>query len=187
MSKVLLQHMPNIISLSRILLALIVFFLGYDYLQSSGVILVTILAAITDFFDGLAARWLNSETEFGRRLDPCADAIFLAAIFVLLSEKLGLDVYIIMLVLLRYTSIAAMQLHRIVLGHTNVQALDSGKWTLAASMLWIVFAMLNNMSFVYSKSAIYFCNAYQLWWLGIMLLSWLDYFLEYKNSMAMSE
>jgi cardiolipin synthase (CMP-forming) len=43
--------------------------------------LMFIVAAGTDLLDGIAARALNSQTEFGKAFDPVADKIFIIGLF----------------------------------------------------------------------------------------------------------
>lgn len=48
---------------------------------------VVVAAALTDAFDGLAARWLRAESDVGRLLDPVADKLFvLVLVGTLLAE-----------------------------------------------------------------------------------------------------
>jgi cardiolipin synthase len=45
-----------------------------------------VAAAVTDFLDGLTARWLSSGTPLGAWLDPAADKLLLTAAFLLLTD-----------------------------------------------------------------------------------------------------
>ena len=68
-----------------------------------------VAAGLSDFFDGLAARWLKQRTRLGGYLDPIADKLLLSTSFVVLAVKddvpwaltilvLGRDVLIIAIV-----------------------------------------------------------------------------------------
>ena len=46
-----------------------------------------ILIVITDILDGMAARWLNSVTDFGKLIDPIADKLLVAAVILILTAK----------------------------------------------------------------------------------------------------
>jgi len=63
---------PNALSGSRILLGL-----AFPFVPNDWRMWVVILAAISDGLDGLAARWLRSESNTGRLLDPIADKVFI--------------------------------------------------------------------------------------------------------------
>lgn len=75
---------PNLLSLVRILL--IPVFLGVMLLQkAASAFAVFLLAASTDFFDGIAARLFRQKTRLGAYLDPAADKLLMTAAFVVLS------------------------------------------------------------------------------------------------------
>ncbi|NOZ24873.1 MAG: CDP-diacylglycerol--glycerol-3-phosphate 3-phosphatidyltransferase [Nitrospirae bacterium] len=77
-------NLPN--SLTTLRIVLIPVFVGalvyrrYDY-----ALCVFIVAAVTDFFDGLIARARNQQTELGKFLDPVADKFLLVTSFVLFA------------------------------------------------------------------------------------------------------
>jgi cardiolipin synthase (CMP-forming) len=67
-----LRSIPNIISLSRVILAL-AFVLRRDPQARTGIVLV---AAITDMLDGWLARRAGLVSRFGALVDPFADRVF---------------------------------------------------------------------------------------------------------------
>src|SRR5690349_8578564 len=66
-----LRRLPNILSLSRLLLAVLFIPAG----RTARVALI-VLAAATDFLDGWIARRTNTTTRWGALVDPIADRIF---------------------------------------------------------------------------------------------------------------
>lgn len=78
--------LPNAISFARILLTAVASYLliaGF----SSWALLVYIITAATDFFDGYLARKLNQITELGKVLDPLADKLMVgSALIILLTQ-----------------------------------------------------------------------------------------------------
>jgi len=79
-------YISNLLSISRILLIIpIVWLLSTcDKNYNVTIILLTIIAAITDFLDGYLSRKLNIVTELGIILDPIADKVAMAAILLAL-------------------------------------------------------------------------------------------------------
>lgn len=70
-----MKHVPNILSLIRIILAPIFLFMYVqdELIWRSLSIAVFATAAVTDFFDGKIARYYNLESKLGIFLDPLAD------------------------------------------------------------------------------------------------------------------
>ena len=67
---------PNILSLSRLVLLPVLFiFVNMENMEIAFVISYAILGS-TDYFDGLVARKLNQTSELGKRLDSIADLPF---------------------------------------------------------------------------------------------------------------
>ena len=83
----------NILTLSRILLAAIIFVL---LISPDGYLLALVLfflAGVTDYFDGYLARKYNAVSELGEILDPIADKILI--LFVLFGLAINLSSYLI--------------------------------------------------------------------------------------------
>lgn len=88
-------NVPNQITLSRLVLAVIFFVLlswfNADKLDSQRWLLqvcfwIFLVAAITDIIDGMLARLMQSVTSFGRILDPVVDKLMVCGAFVLFAS-----------------------------------------------------------------------------------------------------
>jgi cardiolipin synthase len=78
------RHIPNIISVIRILLVLpIALALAHQRLALS--IMLFAVAAISDAADGFLAKRFGWQSELGAVLDPIADKLLLATVFITLS------------------------------------------------------------------------------------------------------
>lgn len=76
------KHIPNALSFSRILIAFALVFDAWNGETAHWFVIGFIIAASTDFLDGLAARRLNATTKLGSTLDANADAIlYLSVLF----------------------------------------------------------------------------------------------------------
>jgi len=83
----------NILTLSRILLAAIIFVLLMSLDGYFLALVLFFLAGITDYFDGYLARKYNAVSQIGEILDPIADKILI--LFVLFGLAINLSSYLI--------------------------------------------------------------------------------------------
>jgi cardiolipin synthase len=81
----MLKSIPNILTITRILL-LPFFVSAFLYNRYQIALLIFLLAAFTDLFDGLIARKRDQVTELGKILDPVADKFFMITSFVLMAN-----------------------------------------------------------------------------------------------------
>ena len=86
-------NLPNLITYGRILAVpavagLIAF---ADVADTSSfwwwALLIFAAAGISDYFDGLFARWYNEQSELGRMLDPIADKLLVGVVLLILVGK----------------------------------------------------------------------------------------------------
>lgn len=80
-------NLPNLITISRFVLAIVLFTLIYvqGFWRTAAVLFI--IAAWTDFLDGYIARKYGLVTVLGRILDPFVDKIIVGGAFIFLSEK----------------------------------------------------------------------------------------------------
>lgn len=73
----------NFISLSRVLVAIPIIWLHIEneYRVSNLIILLIGYGVISDYLDGLVARWCNEISELGKTLDPVADKLMAFFLF----------------------------------------------------------------------------------------------------------
>jgi CDP-diacylglycerol--glycerol-3-phosphate 3-phosphatidyltransferase len=99
------------------------------------------IAALTDFFDGLAARRLGTVSDFGKILDPVADKIVVGTMAVLLTLRGMIPAWFVAAVIGRDVCILAgawyLRGARGVVTQSNVL----GKWTVAVTAAFLVAAV----------------------------------------------
>jgi len=79
-------NVPNLATLARIVLSVVLFFcLSAGWYQTSLVLFV--ITAVTDWFDGYWARKYGQITQLGRVLDPFADKLFICGVFIFLAAQ----------------------------------------------------------------------------------------------------
>jgi cardiolipin synthase (CMP-forming) len=85
----MLTNIPNLLTLSRIVIIpilIVLFYVGGDFWRWVSCALFT-LAGVTDYFDGYLARRWAQISPFGRFLDPIADKLLVAAVILMLVAK----------------------------------------------------------------------------------------------------
>lgn len=122
MKKKIINNIPNMITVSRIIasfIAPIVFIIGNIPLS----IVLYIYGAISDAFDGMAARKLNAFTKLGKKLDPISDKIFALS---LILPSLFLGNYLMIIPLILEAKISWTN-YQIVIKHSDFETERIGK------------------------------------------------------------
>ncbi len=79
-----LRSLPNQLTLGRIAAIPVICLLlvmGWDWLRWIALVLY-VIAAVTDWFDGFLARTMNQQSDLGKMLDPIADKLLVGALLV---------------------------------------------------------------------------------------------------------
>ncbi len=147
------MNLPNILALSRLVIAPIMFFLlvnrdlpifahihpsWLDYWAA----FLFVLASITDFFDGYIAREFDQITELGKILDPLADKMLTLAGFLGLMVLGRADPWAVYLILTREFFITGLRVSAASSGK-EIAASLLGKIKTIAQMIAIGFLMMD--------------------------------------------
>lgn len=93
----MIQHIPNLISVLRLLL--VPWFAMLLLEQQFGLALILfIVMGISDALDGFLARYLKASSTLGAGLDPLADKVMLVAAFVIMGHLQLLPIWLVGLV-----------------------------------------------------------------------------------------
>lgn len=95
-----MKHLPNIISLARILMVPVVVWLVVIG-ELGGAFWVFVAAGISDAVDGFIAKRFDAITEVGTYLDPIADKVLLVSVFVALGAAGFVPPWLVILVVSR--------------------------------------------------------------------------------------
>ena len=100
--------------------------------------LIFVLAALTDWFDGYLARKWNQTSSFGAFLDPVADKLMVTAALLMLVQLARVDAAIALVIIGREIAISALREWMAQIGASKSVALNSlGKFKTACQMVAI--------------------------------------------------
>lgn len=103
-------NVPNVATFARLILAFVVFVL-VEWEQYPAALVVFVIAAGTDWFDGWWARKYNAVSKLGRILDPFCDKAIICGTFIVLSAApdSGIAPWVAIVVVLRELMVTALR------------------------------------------------------------------------------
>ena len=143
------MNLPNILSISRVLLLIpIIFLFEYGFYLAS--LIIFIIASVTDYLDGYFARKNNLSSNTGALLDLLADKIFVATLLVWITYNFE-NIFILIssiLIISREISISYLRLYII---STNKKVDDvksdfSGKLKTTTQMIGLGFFLITPLT-----------------------------------------
>jgi len=136
------MNLANRLTMSRILLTFVfMFFLFCNGLWPKAISLaVFILAALSDYFDGMIAQRRNMVTDFGRLMDPIADKILVLAAFAAFVQLQLIDAWMFVIIVSREILITSMRLFALNKGKV-LSAARAGKHKTVLQMV-VIFTIL---------------------------------------------
>ena len=87
-----MKSLPNLLTILRLLACPLLIYLFKPAMtaeETQWILLIFVLACLTDFFDGYLARKKNFKSNFGKALDPIADKILIITMSVLIIVNEG--------------------------------------------------------------------------------------------------
>ncbi|MGR3913581.1 MAG: CDP-diacylglycerol--glycerol-3-phosphate 3-phosphatidyltransferase [Gammaproteobacteria bacterium] len=155
----MIVHIPNMLTLFRVALIpvlVVVYFWPSQYREAiaAGVF---VLAACTDWLDGLLARWMDAASKLGAFLDPVADKLIVSTALVLLisdARVLGAALHpmpfaiAVAVIIGREIVVSALREWMAELGQRGIVAVGSiGKFKTASQMIAISAMLYANPFF----------------------------------------
>lgn len=140
------RHIPNLISLLRILLVapLALCLLSKNYTVALGVFL---LAGFSDALDGYLARRFNWTSRLGALLDPLGDKLLMVTTYLLLGLQALIPMWLVLVVILRdVIIISGGLLYRFLVGEVVIKPIISSKLNMVLQVL-LIFSLLLSLSF----------------------------------------
>ncbi|HEC25055.1 MAG TPA: CDP-diacylglycerol--glycerol-3-phosphate 3-phosphatidyltransferase [bacterium] len=143
-----IYNTPNILTISRILIIPVIFFLLFFKEEFYGIYasIFFVIAVLTDFVDGYIARKKNIVTNFGIFLDPIADKLLVITILIMLIPLKRIPAWIVVIIVFREIFIMGL---RAIASEEGVvlSAGREGKWKTAFQMFGIFFLLVHYDNF----------------------------------------
>ena len=141
-------NIPNLLTMFRI--AVIPAFVAAFYLETKFgqwiALLLFVVAAVTDFFDGYLARAMKQQSAFGRFLDPVADKLLIAAALLMLvgfGQIAGLTILPALVILCREILVSGLREYLAEI-RVSVPVTQLAKWKTTIQMISIGFLIVGN-------------------------------------------
>jgi cardiolipin synthase len=135
-------NLPNTLTLLRILtIPFFLEFLAYHHYWEA--LVVFAIGGLTDFLDGLAARWMNQQTALGAYLDPAADKLLVITSFIMLGMIGGIPIWLAVVVVVRDVLIVVGYaiIYFLVVERLQVKPSWIGKWSTTFQLLTLAVAL----------------------------------------------
>lgn len=166
------EYIPNILTLTRIILTPIIIILGLLNKTTIVIILATI-CALTDMFDGKLARRWNLVSKKGAKLDTIADKVFGIGLVISLIRNQKLLIFVLVLEII----IALTNLYYYYKSK-KVESLMIGKIKTVFLFSGIIFCLINE----YFKTAGKISNGFIYTTINLQTLCLISYFLNFLKN-----
>lgn len=106
--------------------------------------LVFVLGAVSDYYDGVVARWYKEETTFGKFIDPIADKLLVTAALVTMVEYRHLTFtpgWAVVIIISREFAVSGLRLVSAPRGKV-IEASPLGKWKTATQFIAIITSLV---------------------------------------------
>lgn len=144
-----LRSLPNQLTLARIAAIPVICLLlviGWDWLRWLALILY-VVAAVTDWFDGFLARTMNQQSDLGKMLDPIADKLLVGALLVTFAwtrDLSGWELIPAIAILMREIFVSGLREY---LGNkaVSVPVTLLAKWKTTAQLVALFFVIVDGL------------------------------------------
>lgn len=180
------MSIPNLITLGRVILVPIVFWLLVTS-QMTAAFLVFVLAGVSDAIDGYLAKRFDWATELGAYLDPLADKLLIVCIFVALGVRGELPSWLVIAVVSRDILIVIGIVLTWLMGHpVKIKPLALSKVNTLAQIV-LAATVLADEAFVLRLEAVrfvlvWFVAALTVGSLAAYLRAWLRHMSGYETT-----
>lgn len=140
------EHIPNLLTLGRILIIPIFILLLSIWNTLTGHVIAAIifaLASATDYLDGYLARKWKVVSNFGKFADPMADKILVMTAFIMLVELGFAPAWVVSIIICRELAVTGLRLLLVENGGTVLAAAMPGKIKTFSQMFAVIFLLFH--------------------------------------------
>lgn len=180
-----MKQLPNILTISRIVLAVFFLLVVFQHTAASIVLatLIFLAAALTDYYDGYFAKRQSGITNFGKIMDPIADKVLILAAFYSLMEMGWVSAWMFWVILAREAGITIFRIIAMFQGKV-LAAERQGKIKTVAQMTTII-AMFVTMIFMLTGFSKQWPAPLTFVWSGFLLISlWVSVILTVTSGVS---
>ena len=170
-------HIPNIITVMRILLVAPISWLMLENHHVDALFLM-VVAGLSDAFDGFLARRFNWVTQLGATLDPLADKLLVAAVFLVFTWQGHIPLWIAIIVLARdFLIVAGAGVYKVLYEEVEISPTFLSKANTAMQLVVLIFLLVGLLPMgVMSDIAVVMVDPYSFYILAVLgVSSGLDY------------
>lgn len=143
----MLAQIPNIITVIRILLVLPTTWLLLDTRYTEAFLLMAV-AGVSDALDGFLARRFNWMSKFGAAMDPLADKLLVAAMFVVFTMQGIIPIWVALIVLFRdFVIVAGAGVYKLLYEEVEISPTFVSKANTATQIVVLLLLMLSLLPF----------------------------------------
>ena len=148
----LVRHLPNLVTVARIVLVLPTGWLLWHSATLSALILIAI-AGLSDAVDGELARRFDWRTRFGAFADPAADKLLMLVVFVILTLQGHIPIWLLIVVVGRDVVIVAGAFtYRLLFGELTMAPTLLSKANTALQVLMLLLVVVAQTEFPLAAS-----------------------------------
>jgi cardiolipin synthase len=187
-----MYNLPNILTLSRIVVIPVIFlsvYMPYSVLWSILAGVLFAIASITDYLDGYFARSRNQNSVFGRLLDPIADKLLvISALVIIVANRMVIPVTYVPVIIIMCREVLVSGLREFLSEfHVGMPVTPLAKWKTGFQMTAISMILLQKLFIIGQYVGI--VGEWLLWIAGFLtfitgyqyLKKCMDYICEVEN------
>lgn len=139
----MLARLPNLLTIARIVLTIVIMGLVFvpGVVAKAWCVGLFVLAALTDWFDGYAARRFRQVTPLGVLLDPIADKILVVGLLLVFVQLKLIRAWMVLIIVIREFLITGVRLYA-ANRHVIIPAAKEGKQKTVSQMLTILVTLV---------------------------------------------